>query len=85
MRIFTATGLKDLVVCEANVARAFEHRLKAKTPTSSHTLAFYNNWGTLRRMKRFSGIVGSQTVAVVGVALWEVRTMRFATGNVFEV
>ena len=32
-------------------------------------------------MKRFSGIVGGQTVAVVGVVLWEVRTMMFATGN----
>lgn len=34
-------------------------------------------------MKRFSGIVGAQTVAVVGVGLEGVRTMRFATGNMF--
>ena len=72
------------------MARAFEHRLKAKPPTSSYTLAVYNNWGTILvftdlGMKRFSGIVGAQTVAVVGVGLREVRNMRVATGNVFEV
>ena len=43
VRIFTAIGLKDLVVCEANVARAFEHGLKAMTPTNSHTVAVYND------------------------------------------